>query len=98
MKRLLKKYKKMKKSRLGRDSNLCLPDTSWAFYLLDNEETSSRFFVPVKEFDHNYTKQNTFWPAVDKKWRNDGSLQINRITIEESLEKGHCHLSIIFAC
>lgn len=53
MKRLLKKYKKMKKSRLGRDSNLCLPDTSWAFYLLDNEETSSRFFVPVKEFDHN---------------------------------------------
>ena len=53
MKRLLKKYKKMKKFRLGRDSNLCLPDTSWAFYLLDNEETSRRFFVPVKEFDHN---------------------------------------------
>ena len=23
------------------------------FYSLDNEETSSRFFVPVKEFDHN---------------------------------------------
>ena len=48
-----KNRKKMKKSRLGRDSNLCLPDTSWAFYLLDNEETSRRFFVPVKEFDHN---------------------------------------------